>query len=425
MAPRLAQGLKTTFRSLAQRNYRLFWLGSLVSNTGSWVQRVAQDWLVLDLTHSSATALGVVSALQFGPSLALSVLGGAVADRLDRRKILFFTNLVGGLLSLCLGLLVLTGQVRLWHVYATSLLAGCVWAFDVPSRQAFVSELVDQDSLPNAVGLNATNFNMGRLIGPAISGVLITIYGTGPSFIVNAVSFVFVLISLVFIDPKRLHTRPSTADEDMRLWPRTKAGFAYVRTQRELRGLFVMVAVMGTLGMNFPLWMALMSRLEFGLKADSFGFLGTAMAVGSVTGGILAARRTRRPSLQLVLFLALLFASVLLVSGFAPNYALYAAILPLCGMANLTVMTTANATMQLTTDPAMRGRVAGIYFMVFTGGTPLGSPLMGYIAEHFGTRVSIWFGAVSVFTTALLLRRWRTRGVMSLAEPTPAAPITA
>lgn len=409
MALAIPEGLKTTFRSLSHRNYRLFWLGSLVSNTGSWVQRVAQDWLVLDLTDSSATALGIVSALQFGPSLALSVIGGVVADRIDRRKVLFFTNLIGGFLSLALGLLVVRGSVELWHVYATSLLAGCVWAFDVPSRQSFVSELVARENLPNAVGLNATNFNLGRLVGPAVSGLLITAYGTGPSFIVNAASFLFVLASLLLIDSKQLHRTEREPDQDERLWPRTKAGFAYVRTQRDLRGLFVMVAVMGTLGMNFPLWMALMSRLEFGLQADSFGFLGTAMAVGSVTGGILAARRTRKPSLKLVLFLALLFAGVLFMSGFAPNYAIYAAVLPLCGIANLSVMTTANATMQLTADPAMRGRVAGIYFMVFTGGAPLGSPLMGFIAEHLGTRVSIGFGAVSVFITALALRRWWVR----------------
>lgn len=392
-----------------------------MSNTGTWVQRIAQDWLVLDLTDSSATALGVVSALQFGPSLVLSVLGGAVADRIDRRKILVATNLTGGLLSLLLGWLVLTDQVRLWHVLAASGFAGCIWAFDVPSRQSFVSELVGQDNLQNAVALNATSFNLGRLVGPAVSGLLITAYGTGPSFVVNAASFLFVITSLMLIDPRGLHRSEHDPDRAERLWPRTKAGFAYVRRQRELRGLFVMVAVMGTLGMNFPLWMALMTRLEFGLKADSFGFLGTAMAVGSVTGGILAARRKRVANLHFVLFLALLFATILFISAFAPSYALYAAVLPLCGVANLSVMTTANATMQLTADPAMRGRVAGIYFMVFTGGTPLGSPLMGFIAEHLGTRVSIGFGAVSVCVTAIALRRWLATGAGSgcTAEPHP------
>ncbi len=402
----IPEGMRTTFRSLGHRNYRLFWAGSLVSNTGTWVQRIAQDWLVLDLTDSSATALGLVSALQFGPSLVLSVLGGAVADRIDRRKILVATNLIGGLLSAVLGWLVISDRVQLWHVLAASGVAGCIWAFDVPSRQSFVSELVGRDYLQNAVALNATSFNLGRLIGPAVSGLLITAYGTGPSFIVNSVSFLFVITSLTLIDPKRLHRPEHEPNPDERLWPRTKAGFAYVKTQRELRGLFVMVAVMGTLGMNFPLWMALMSRLEFGLNADSFGFLGTAMAVGSVTGGILAARRKRTPSLGFVVFLALLFAGVLFISAFAPNYALYAAVLPLCGVANLSVMTTSNATMQLTADPAMRGRVAGIYFMVFTGGTPLGAPLMGFIAEQLGTRVSIGFGAVSVCVTALALKRW-------------------
>lgn len=414
MAIAIPEGVKTTFRSLAQRNYRYFWLGSVVSNTGTWVQRIAQDWLVLDLTDSSATALGLVTSLQFGPSLLLSVFGGTVADRVDRRKVLFCTNLVGGLLSLLLGLLVVSGDVRLWHVYAVSVFAGCVWAFDVPSRQSFVSELVGTDNLQNAVALNATSFNLGRLMGPAVSGLLIEAYGTGPSFLVNAASFTFVLASLLLVNPRTLHRHARDPGVAEPLWQRTRAGFAYVRTQRELLGLFVMVAVMGTLGMNFQIWTALMARVEFGKSAGAFGLLGTAMAVGSVTGALMAARRKRKPSLDFVLSLALLFSGVLLLSSFAPTYLAYAAVLPLCGAAALTVLTTSNATMQLSSDPQMRGRVAGIYFMVFTGGSPLGSPLIGSIAQHFGTRASIILGAVSVFTTAMLLRRWRS------STPTPA-----
>ena len=385
----------------------------MLSNTGTWVQRIAQDWLVLDLTHSSATALGLVTSLQFGPSLLFSVFGGTLADRVDRRKVLFCTNFVGGLLSLLLGWLVLSGRVELWHVYAVSIVAGCVWAFDVPSRQAFVSDLVGQENLPNAVGLNATSFNLGRLIGPAVSGLLIEKFGTGPSFMVNAGSFIFVLLSLVLIDPRRLHHQDRGRNLDEGLWQRTRAGFAYVRKKRELRGLFVMVAVMGTLGMNFQIWTALMARLEFHKRAGAFGLLGTAMAVGSVTGALLAARRKREPNLAFVLSLALLFSGVLLVSGFMPSYALYAAILPLCGATALTVLTTSNATMQLTTDTDMRGRVAGIYFMVFTGGAPLGSPLVGAIAQHFGTRISILFGAACVGLTALLIRRWQSTVALS------------
>ncbi|MBU6213288.1 MAG: MFS transporter [Actinomycetales bacterium] len=409
MAVAVMGAWKTTFRSLSQRNYRLFWFGTLLSNIGTWVQRVAQDWLVLDLTHSSATALGLVTSLQFGPSLLFTVFGGAIADRADRRKVLFATNLAGGLLSLVLGLLVVNGDVRLWHVYATSLAAGCVWAFDVPSRQTFVNELVGQENLPNAVGLNATSFNLGRLIGPAVSGLLIERFDTGPSFIVNAASFSFVLISLVLINPRELHRRHRPADLDEPMWTRTKAGFAYVRQQRELRGLFVNIAVMGTLGMNFQIWTALMARLEFGKSAGAFGLLGTAMAVGSVTGALMAARRRRTPNLGMVTNLGLAFAAVLAVSSLMPSYGWYALSLPLCGAAALSVMTTSNATMQLTTDPDMRGRVAGIYFMVFTGGSPLGSPLIGAIAQHFGPRSSILVGAVSVGVTAALVRRWRSR----------------
>jgi len=417
VAVTIPEGLKTTFRSLSQRNYRLFWFGSLLSNIGTWVQRVAQDWLVLDLTHSSATALGFVTSLQFGPSLLFTVFGGTIADRADRRKVLFITNLVGGLLSLVLGILVVGGHAQLWHVYATSLLAGCVWAFDVPSRQTFVSELVGQKNLPNAVGLNATSFNLGRLIGPAASGLLIERFGTGPSFIVNAASFIFVLGSLVMIDPRQLHHRERPDDLDEPVWTRTKAGFAYVRDHPELKGLFVHVAVMGTFGMNFQIWTALMARLEFGKRAGAFGLLGTAMAVGSVTGALMAARRKRTPNLDMVTKLGLAFSVVLAISCFMPTYNWYALSLPLCGAAALTVLTTSNATMQLTTDPAMRGRVAGIYFMVFTGGSPLGSPLIGAMAQHFGTRVSIAFGAASVGVTALLVRRWlRRRSTVGLTS---------
>ena len=409
MALAIPEGLRTTFRSLSQPNYRLFWFGTLLSNIGTWVQRVAQDWLVLDLTHSSATALGVVTSLQFGPSLLFTAFGGTVADRADRRKVLFATNLVGGLLSLVLGLLVVGGGVELWHVYAVSLVAGCVWAFDVPSRQTFVSELVGQENLPNAVGLNATSFNLGRLIGPAVSGLLIERYGTGPSFIVNAASFIFVLTSLAMIDPARLHHRERPTDLDEPVWTRMKAGFEYVRGRPELKGLFAHVAVMGTLGMNFQIWTALMARLEFGKSAGAFGLLGTAMAVGSVTGALMAARRKRTPNLDMVTKLGLGFAVVLAISALMPTYGWYAAALPLCGAAALTVLTTSNATMQLTTDPAMRGRVAGIYFMVFTGGSPIGSPLIGFIAEHVGARASIMVGAVSVAITAALVRRWLGR----------------
>lgn len=401
---KLASGLGTTFRSLKQRNYRLWWAGSILSNIGTWIQRIAQDWLVLDLTNNSGTALGLVTALQFGPSLLFSVLGGALADRANRRVVLFLTNTVGALLSLILGLLVLDGSVRIWHVYAISALAGCVWAFDVPSRQSFVNELVHRDNMPNAVALNAMSFNLGRLVGPALSGYLIMAVGTGPSFLINAASFIPFLAAICLIRKGELHRQAQAADRAEPLLQRTRAGFAYVRTHPSLLRLFVIVAVVGSLGMNYQVWMALMAKHEFHRNAGAFGILGSAMAVGSVVGALLAARRRRKPNLQWVLGLAVAFSIVLGISACAPTYETYALVLPLCGMIAITTLTSANATMQLSTEEGMRGRVAGIYFMVFTGGSPVGSPLVGWVAEHFGTRWSMALGAGSVLLTALVLR---------------------
>ena len=402
--PKVASGLATTFRSLKQRNYRLWWSGSVLSNIGTWIQRIAQDWLVLDLTNNSGTALGLVTALQFGPSLLFSVFGGAIADRANRRVVLFLTNSVGALLSLVLGLLVLDGSVRIWHVYAISAFAGCVWAFDVPSRQSFVNELVPRDNMPNAVALNAMSFNLGRLVGPALSGYLILVVGTGPSFIINAASFIPFLVVICLIRKSELFPQKRAEDGAEPMWQRTRAGFAYVRTHPSLTRLFIIIAVVGSLGMNYQVWMALMAKHEFGRNAGSFGILGSAMAVGSVLGALLAARRRRKPNLQWVLGLAVIFAIVLGISACAPTYEIYAFTLPLCGMVAITTLTSANATMQLSTEEGMRGRVAGIYFMVFTGGSPIGSPLIGWVAEHFGTRWSMALGAASVLATALILR---------------------
>ena len=379
----------------------------MLSNIGTWIQRIAQDWLVLDLTNNSGTALGLVTALQFGPSLLFSVFGGAIADRANRRVVLFVTNATGALLSLLLGLLVLDDSVRIWHVYAISALAGCIWAFDVPSRQAFVNELVARDNMPNAVALNAMSFNLGRLVGPALSGYLIMAVGTGPSFIINAASFIPFLIVLTLIRSRELYPQKGADDRGEPMWQRTRAGFAYVRTHPSLLRLFVIIAVVGSLGMNYQVWMALMAKHEFGRNAGSFGILGSAMAVGSVLGALLAARRRRKPNLEWVLGLAVIFAVVLGISACAPTYEIYALTLPLCGMVAITTLTSANATMQLSTDEGMRGRVAGIYFMVFTGGSPIGSPLVGWVAEQFGTRWSMALGAASVLATALVLRARR------------------
>ncbi|NBU29943.1 MAG: MFS transporter [Actinobacteria bacterium] len=255
-----------------------------------------------------------------------------------------------------------------------------------------------------------------------MSGYLIQGFGTGPSFLINAASFIPFLVSLTLIRTGELHHQTKATDHSEPMWQRTRAGFTYVRSRGSLLRLFVIVAVVGSLGMNYQVWMALMAKHEFHRNAGSFGLLGSAMAIGSVTGAVLAARRRRKPDLDWVLNLAVVFAAVLGISACAPSYAVYAFVLPFCGMIAITLLTSANATMQLSTDEGMRGRVAGIYFMVFTGGSPIGAPLVGWVAEHFGTRWSMAMAAIAVLATALILRAGR-RADVAAAEIAAAVPI--
>ena len=390
--------LTGTFRSLGTRNYRLWASGAIVSNIGTWMQRTAQDWIVLaELTHQSATAVGVVMALQFGPSLALLPFTGFAADHFDRRKLLLFTQSAQGVLALGLGLLTVTEAVQLWHVYLFAFLLGCVTAFDAPARQTFVSELVSDKLLSNAVALNSTSFNAARMIGPAIAGLAIAAIGTGWVFLINAASFVAVIAALSFLRVEELHR-----DERAVRKPGSfLEGFRYVRSRPDLLTVLGMLFLIMTFGINFPVFISTMAVTVFHAGSGQFGLLSSMLAIGSVTGALFAARR-EKPRVTLLLAGATIFGFGLAAAALMPNYALFGIMLVLVGWSAQTFNTTANSTVQLLTEPVMRGRVMAIYMAIAMGCTPLGAPLVGWVADTCGPRWSLAVGASSGFLAALL-----------------------
>ena len=360
--------MSPTFTSLEVRNYRLWAAGALVSNVGTWMGRVGQDWLVLTvLTAGSATALGIVTGLQFLPFLLLAPWAGLIADRFAKRRILLATQTLLALSSLLLGILAVTGAAQLWQVYAIALFQGVVTAIDNPARQAFVSEMVPDDKLANAVSLNSASFNLGRLIGPGLAGVVIALWGVGPALMLNTVTFVFVLVALL-----RLRTA------ELRPAPRVKGrggireGFHYVRVRRDLQLVMLLVFVLGTFGMNFQITMALMATKVFDKGAGEFGLLGSIMAVGSLTAALLSARR-QVPRLRVLLLSLVGFTVAAAVAAAAPTYWTFALALVPVGLTALTALTTANAMVQTRVAPEMRGRVMALYMAIFMGGTPAGS----------------------------------------------------
>jgi MFS family permease len=397
------------FRSLRVFNYRLWFAGALISNTGAWMQRTAQDWIVLtELTDGDAAAVGITMALQFGPLLFLSPVAGLMADRFDRRRILLWTQAAQGALALGLGVLVVSGDAQLWHVYAFALLLGVATAIDAPARQAFVSELVEPIDLQNAVALNGTSFHGARLIGPAIAGVLITLVGTGPVFLINAASFAGVILSLVFIRRSQLRAAPRLG----RARGQIRDGLRYVSSRPDLVVVLVMVFLVGTFGFNFPIYISTMSTVEFGADAAVFGLLSSVMAVGAVAGSLLAARR-ERARFGVIAAGAAAFGVASALAALSPTIWTFGAALAIIGAMSLTIMNTANAYLQIESDPAVRGRVMAIYLAIFAGGTPIGAPLIGLVANHFGPRWALVIGSLAGFVAALVAVIWlaRSRGM--------------
>lgn len=390
----------STLRSFKHRNFRILYPANAMSNIGTWAQRVAQDWLVLELTNNDAAMLGLVTAIQFLPAMLLSLYGGLLADRFSKRKLLLLTNTGAGLASVVLGLLVINKSVELWHVFALALLLGIFTAIDSPIRVSFTSELVGKDDLANAVSLNSANFNVGRLVGPALSGTLIYYYGTGPSFLINTVTYVFMVATLLVIRDKDLHITVKPAKEN-----KLAEAFAYVRSRPDLTLVMLTVFFTTTFGLNFQIFIALMATKEFGMGPGEFGALGSILAIGSLSGALIAARLEKQRTTKTILRGASLFGVLLMLSAYLPSPLLYAIMLPIMGATALLTLISANTYVQSNTTNALRGRVMGIYLMIFMGGTPIGSPLIGFVAAAIGIRPTIVLCGLVLLAAAVIIRR--------------------
>jgi MFS family permease len=391
------------FSSLSIRNYRLFFIGQVISNTGTWMQRIAQDWLVLSLTGSSA-AVGITTALQFLPMLLFGLYGGVLVDRLPKRPTLLVTQASMALTGLALAVLTLTGHVQVWHVYLAAFTVGLATVVDNPARQSFVSEMVGPGQLQNAVSLNSANFQSARLIGPAVAGLLITGVGTGWAFLFNGLSFVAPIAGLLLMRARELHV----VERAPRGKGQLREGLRYVAGRPELIWPIVLVGFIGTFGFNFPVWLSAYAEDVFHGGAGTYSLFNTLMAVGSLVGALLAARRgTAR--LRILIAAAVAFGALEIVAALAPSYWLFALLMIPIGSFGLTVNVTANTAVQMGTDPAMRGRVMALFMMVFMGGTPLGAPVVGWVTDTYGPRVGFALGgavaAAAAVTVGLILAR--------------------
>ncbi|MFH9183739.1 MFS transporter [Streptomyces sp. NPDC017673] len=376
------------FSSLRIRNYRLFFIGQVVSNTGTWMQRIAQDWLVLSLTGSSA-AVGITTALQFLPMLLFGLYGGVLVDRLPKRPALLVTQTAMAVTGLVLAALTLSGHVHVWHVYVAAFAVGLATVVDNPARQSFVSEMVGPEQLQNAVSLNSANFQSARLVGPAVAGLMITGVGTGWAFLANGLSFAAPIAGLLLMRARELHV----VERAPRGKGQLREGLRYVAKRPELIWPIVLVGFIGTFGFNFPVWLSAYADHVFHAGAGAYSLFNTLMAVGSLVGALLAARRgTAR--LRVLIAAALAFGTLETVAAVAPSYWLFALLMVPIGIFGLTVNVTANTAVQMGTDPAMRGRVMALFMMVFMGGTPLGAPVVGWITDTYGARVGFAAGGV-------------------------------
>src|SRR5690625_2278221 len=397
--------MSRTFSSLGIFNYRLWFVGALIANIDTSMQQIAQDWLVLtELTNNAGFAVGIVTALQFIPTVLLTPLAGVLTDRFNRRKILIGTQTGLGILAAGLGAMVLTGVAQLWHVYIFALALGVVSALDAPGRQVFVSELVPADQLSHAVGLNSASFNPPRLLRPALATVGIAAVGTGWIFIINALSFVATIVAMVAMRTSELRT----PEPSKRAKGQLREGLAYVRHRSDIIVIMITVFVVSSLGMNFQLTSAVMAREVFGRGAGEYGLLGSVMAIGSLAGALAAARRTR-PRVRLVVGAAFGFGITSGIMAIMPSFWAFSASSILVGFFTLTMITAANTTIQLSTDPTVRGRVMSLYLMVFFAANPVGAPVVGWIAENWGARWSIGVGAIASILIAIAAAIWVKR----------------
>ncbi|ATO15331.1 MFS transporter [Micromonospora sp. WMMA2032] len=400
--------LSTMFQSLRVRNYRLFATGQLIKLIGVWMMFIAQDWLVLELSDNSATALGVVTALQFTPVLLLTLLSGRLADRYDKRMLLFVANAFWTVLALGMSLLVVTGVVQLWHVFAFAALLGVANAVETPVRQAFVSELVGMPLLPNALSLNAAVFNSARIVGPAVAGLAIAAFDVGPVFLVTALSSIAPLVNVVRMRPQELHRKdlPPAGERDQ---ARVVDGLRYVARRPDLLLPMVVMSVIGMSLFNFQLTLAALAKTVFHTGAASFGLFSTALAVGALVGALAGTGRRSRPSVWLVLGAAIGCASFGTLVGLAPAYWMVVSLLLPTGFFMVFFAQAANQRVQLGVDASFRGRVMALWVLVFLGTNPVGAPIIGWVAERFGAGASIWMGGLISLAAALLALTWQLR----------------
>ncbi|WP_053204640.1 MFS transporter [Jiangella muralis] len=394
--------MSPTFHSLRHRNYRLYWSGMFLSNVGTWMQRIAQDWLVLVVLGGGAQAVGITTGLQFLPFLLVAPFGGLLADRFDKRRLLMLTNSFLGVVGLTLGVLTLTGVAQIWHVYVLAFLLGVGTALDNPARQAFVSELVGRDDLTNAVALNSASFNAARLIGPGVAGLLIGLIGTGWVFVLNGASFISPILALALL--RGAGGRPKHDPERAGTMAQLREGVTYLGSRPDLLMVVAIMFGLGTFGMNFQMTMALMATDVYDKGPSEYGLLGSIMAIGTLSGALVAARR-KVPRRRLIVGGAVVFGVLEVAAGLMPTYALFAISLIPLGIIAMTVMTAANAYVQTTVPQYVRGRVMSLYMMIFMGGTPFGAPVIGFVAGAFGARWSLLGGGIltAAFAVAALV----------------------
>ena len=413
-APREPALVARMFRSLRTRNYRLWFVGQTISQSGTWMQSTAQSWLVYELTHN-AFYLGVTMALQFLPVLAFGLLGGLVADRFDKRRVLLVTQTAFTAQAAVLFALVASGAVRLWMVWVLALIYGFINVVDNPSRQSFAVEMVGPDDLTNAVGLNSVIVNASRIVGPAIAGLLIATAGLSWAFLANAVSFAAVIAALWAMRAAELHRRPPVG----RAKGQIRAGLRYSWHDWELRVPLLMMAVIGTLAYNFSVILPLYAGDLFHRGGGTYSTLVTAMGIGALAGALAIASR-KRPSYQLLVGVTIAFGALILAVAAAPSLPVAIVLLVPMGVFSIMFIATANSLLQLHSTAAMRGRVMALWAMVFLGSTPIGSPLIGSIAAHFGVRVALGIGGVATLLIALWagleLRRIRNARRAGLEE---------
>jgi MFS family permease len=407
MSPRLKKASDRTFSSLRIRNYRLYFVGQLVSVSGTWIQWIAQSSLIVYTLHKPPVVLGIATALQFVPMFLGGMWGGLIADRFDKRRTLIWTQALQAALAAAFGALVLGGVIQVWQIYVLSFLFGVVTVVDMPARQAFVIEMVGSKEVPNAVSLNSAMFNGGRLVGPALAVILIKIFhGTGPAFLINAASFAAVIFALWAMDGDKLDKAP--------LAPRGRGqlreGLRFVVKTRVLLDTLFLITIVATFGFNFTIVLPYLAKTFHG-GVGIYGILSAIMAVGAIGGGLFTASR-RKPTMRFLIATGFIFGVALLAAAYAPTVALEAILLIPVGVTSMAFLATANSTLQLSSPPNMRGRVMALYSLLFVGGTAIGGPTAAWVAQTFGPRMGLAFGAVlSILAAAALWIRARNERV--------------